>query len=388
MSVTDDETGADASNNDAPNPGASAPDPPNDATAQTESTYEADRATRLARRRGRWRRRAVVTSAALVVIVAGAAGTYAAVANSQSSAAARPDDSTLPAPSTTRSTTSTSRAPTTTTSTIPKVVEPKDEVLPDPGNGIRWGNSGAGVLAYEARLKALHFDPGKVDGYFDQDMQYAVTTLQKYVGLPRTGVINNAVDFALTHFRYTPAEAKSEPDRVEIDLDKQTLTLYTNWQPQLLTTTSTGSGEHFCGGVDGCQYAITPVGHFHFYELHRGWQKGKLGTMWNPYYFNGSDAVHGLASVPTYPASHGCARIPMHVADYFYTLVHQGESVFVFGTPKKAGNGYIGPAPTTAPTTASTTTTTAPKTKTTTTTVKKPKPTTTTVKPKATTSTT
>jgi peptidoglycan hydrolase-like protein with peptidoglycan-binding domain len=358
MSVTADETGADdASHLDA---------------SHLDTTDEADRATRLAHRRGRWRRRAVVTSVALVVVVAGAAGTYAAVANSQPSGAARAVDPTLPAPSTTRSTTSTTRAPTTTTSTIPKVTEPTDEVLPDPGNGIRWGNSGPSVLRYEARLKALNFDPGKIDGYFDQDMQYAVTTLQKYVGLPRTGVINNAVDFALTHFRYTPAEPKSEPDRVEIDLDKQVLTLYTNWQPQLLTTTSTGSGEHFCGGVDGCQYAITPVGHFHFYDLIHGWQKGKLGTMWNPYYFNGSDAVHGLASVPTYPASHGCARIPMHIADYFYTLVHQGESVFVFGTPKRAGNGYIGPAPTTAPTT-STTTTTVPKNKATTTTVKKPK---------------
>jgi len=79
--------------------------------------------------------------------------------------------------------------------------------------------------------------------------------------------------------------------------------------------------------------------------------------------------------VPNYTASHGCARIPMHIADYFYTLVHQGESVFVFGTPMKAGNGYVGPAPTT--TTSSTTTTTAPKKKTTTTTVKKPKTTTT-----------
>jgi hypothetical protein len=81
--------------------------------------------------------------------------------------------------------------------------------------------------------------------------------------------------------------------------------------------------------------------------------------MWNPYYFNGSIAVHGLDSVPNYPASHGCARIPMHVADYFYTLVHQGESVFVFGTPKQAGNGYVGPvkqAPAPPPTTAAPTT--------------------------------
>jgi hypothetical protein len=199
-------------------------------------------------------------------------------------------------------------------------------------------------------------------------MQYAVTTVQKYFGLPRTGVITTAVDFALTHFRYSPAEPNSEADRVEIDLDRQVLTLYHDWQPELLTTTSTGSGEHFCGGVDGCQYAITQTGHFHFYDLIRGWQKGKLGTMWNPYYFNGSDAVHGLQSVPAYPASHGCARIPMHIADYFYTLVHQGESVFVVGTPKHAGNGYVGPVPTTVPTT----TTTAPKKPAPPTTAKKP----------------
>ena len=67
--------------------------------------------------------------------------------------------------------------------------------------------------------------------------------------------------------------------------------------------------------------------------------------MWNPYYFNGGIAVHGLASVPAYPASHGCARIPMDIANYFPTLVTKGESVYVVGTPMKAGNGYVGPVP-------------------------------------------
>jgi peptidoglycan hydrolase-like protein with peptidoglycan-binding domain len=308
-----------------------------------------------------------VTSVAVVVVVAAGVGAFTVVAHSDTASGAQADPpGSTAAPSTARATTTTT-VPRTTTSTLPHVDQPKDQVLPAPGNGIGMGARGATVLAYEARMKALHFDPGPVDGYFDQDTQYAVTTVQKYFNLPRTGVINTAVDFALTHFTYSPAEPKSEPDRVEIDLDRQTLTLYTNWQPQLLTTTSTGSGEHFCGGVDGCQYAITPTGHFHFYELHMGWQKGKLGSMWNPYYFNGSDAVHGLDSVPAYPASHGCARIPMHIANYFYTLVHQGESVFVVGTPKKAGNGYVGPVPTTVP--KPTTTTTAKKTPTT---VKKP----------------
>jgi hypothetical protein len=210
-------------------------------------------------------------------------------------------------------------------------------------------------------------------------------------------VIDGATDVVLTHFRYMPAEPRSEPDRVEINLDTQVLTLYKNWQPALLTTTSTGSGEHFCGGVDGCQYAITPTGHYHFYSLYKGWQKGKLGTMFNPYYFNGSIAVHGLASVPTYPASHGCARIPLRIAEYFYTLVHDGLSVFVVGTPKQAGSGYVGPLHTTPATSARapstsvaitvppTTVKKPPKTTTTvrtTGTTAKPRPTTTTVKPK------
>jgi peptidoglycan hydrolase-like protein with peptidoglycan-binding domain len=351
-----------------------------DETHTDDASAAIDRAARLAQRRGSWRRRAVVTSVAVIVIVAGAAGTYAVVGTSQQASASRASETTLPpAPTSTRPKPTTTTVARTTTTTIPAVKEPADQVLPNPGSGIQEGSRGADVLMYEARLKALHFDPGKIDGYFDQDMQYAVTTVQKYYGLPRTGVINTAVDFVLTHFRYSPAEPNSEPDRVEIDLDRQVLTLYHDWQPELLTTTSTGSGEHFCGGVDGCQYAITQTGHFHFYELIHGWQKGKLGTMWNPYYFNGSDAVHGLQSVPAYPASHGCARIPMHIADYFYTLVHQGESVFVVGTPMHAGNGYVGPVPTTRPTT----TTTAPKAPTTVATAnaKKPKTTTTVASP-------
>ena len=84
--------------------------------------------------------------------------------------------------------------------------------------------------------------------------------------------------------------------------------------------------------------------------------------MYNPYYFNGGIAVHGLASVPSYPASHGCARIPLAIAEYFPTLVSKGEAVYVVGTPKQRGSGYVGPyrPPPTTTTTAPKTTTTKP----------------------------
>jgi L,D-transpeptidase catalytic domain/Putative peptidoglycan binding domain len=249
-------------------------------------------------------------------------------------------------------------APNASTSTIPQVREPDVVTLPaPPSGGISWGSRGAIVLAYERRLRQLHFDPGVLDGVYGQDTQYVVTAVDKLFGLRRDGVINAAVQQALERFTYRPAMPDAEGARVEVDLDTQVLTVYRDWQPILITTASTGSGEYFCGGSDGCQYAITPAGHFHFQSLHRGWDNGKLGRMWNPYYFNGGIAVHGLPSVPAYPASHGCVRIPMDIANYFPTLVTDGESVYVLGTAMKPGIGYIGPATTTT----TTTTTTVPE---------------------------
>jgi peptidoglycan hydrolase-like protein with peptidoglycan-binding domain len=320
---------------------------------------------------------------AAAVVIVGSAGTGTVVAlsdrsgNPAPSAPSGPGGRLAAAHSTTTTTTvaTTTTMPTTTT-TIPPLVQPAAVVLPElSSGGITWGSYGLTTLAYEVRLKQLHFDPGPVDGTFSQDTSYAVVAAEKLMGLPRDGIIGPLVKLGLEHFKYQPARPRAEGDRVEVDLDTQVITVYKNWQPILLTTTSTGSGAHFCGGTDGCQYAITPTGHFHFQYLHSGWDKGKLGSMWNPYYFNGGIAIHGLASVPNYPASHGCARIPMDIANYFPTLVTKGESVYVVGTPKQPGSSYVGPAPTTAPTTSTTvpaTSTTKPRTTTT-----RPHPTTT-----------
>jgi peptidoglycan hydrolase-like protein with peptidoglycan-binding domain len=339
----------------------------------TDASASGARVARREQQRGS-HRRVLIIVATVVAVVAVAAVAYGLVAKNNTTSAGAAG--TVPhngAPVTHKATTS--QLATTTTSTIPPLAQPASAALPTPPtNGFTWGSHGPAVQAYEARMKALHFDPGPVDGVFDQDTQYAVVAVEKYVGLPRDGSIGPKVQAALEHFTYHSAESNAEGDRVEIDLDRQVLTVYKGYQPILITTASTGSGERFCGGVDGCQYAITPAGHFHFYDFHSGWQKGKLGTMWNPYYFNGSIAVHGLQSVPPYPASHGCTRIPMHIADYFHTLVVNGESVYVVGTPMKAGNGYVGPT-TTLPTT--TTTTVPVKKATTKTTTTHPKVTTT-----------
>ena len=42
-----------------------------------------------------------------------------------------------------------------------------------------------------------------------------------------------------------------------------------------------------------------------------------------------------MTSVPAVPASHGCVRIPEWIANYFPTLVKNGDKVFVWNGKKE-----------------------------------------------------
>jgi peptidoglycan hydrolase-like protein with peptidoglycan-binding domain len=274
------------------------------------------------------------------------------------------------------STTTTTTRPATTTTTIPVQPEPKAMLLPSPGRALGIGDHGPVVLAYEQRLAAMHFDPGPVDGVYDQQTAYAVDTVEKIEGLNRDGQIGPAVQAALQTFKYPkPMEPNGEPDRVEVSLDNQYLVLYQHNWIRLITTVSTGGGYAFCGGDSGCQYAVTPPGRFVFQRYINGWHTSKLGHLYNPYYFDGGIAVHGYPEVPNHAASHGCVRIPMDISIYFHTLVHNGFPIYVVGTPSHA-LGVKPPTPPTTTTTLPVTTTTKPKGSPTT----KPKSTPTTVK--------
>ncbi len=246
-------------------------------------------------------------------------------------------------PTTTTSSTTTTLAPTTTT-TLPlgTVLQPPTAELPLP-TLVGWGkgDSGPEVAAFEQRLVDLKFDPGPLDGVYDQATTYAVEAVQKIYGLERTGRINGPEIDALSAFRYpAPLHGTAEPNRTEIDIAKQVITLYENYQVKLITTTSTASGETFCYVTPKkaptqriCEVATTPNGRYQYYFFYDGWQDGDLGKLYNPYYFFKGRAIHGYDSVPTGPASHGCARVPMHIAAYWHTLVHDGDAVYVDGGP-------------------------------------------------------
>ena len=162
-------------------------------------------------------------------------------------------------------------------------------------------------------------------------MTYAVQAVQKVAGIDRNGRIGPTERDFLESFQYPqPLHVGAEPNRTEIDIAKQVITLYNNNQVTLITTTSTASGETFCYVTPKkaptqriCEVATTPNGRYQYYFFYDGWQDGDLGELYNPYYFFKGRAIHGYDSVPVTPASHGCSRIPMHIATYWHTLVHR-----------------------------------------------------------------
>lgn len=186
----------------------------------------------------------------------------------------------------------------------------------------------------EQRLADLHFDPGKVDGVFDNITTHAVTAFQKTWGMARTG---RATDDVLAKMASVgdpePMLAAGGANRVEVDLNRQVLFLWKDGALLRILPVSTGNNKRYC--VDGsCAKAVTPGGSYKINRKIRGLRVSRLGKLYNPLYFNGGIAIHGAPSVPAYPASHGCVRIPMHASLWFFDTVGRGVPVYVVGGPK------------------------------------------------------
>ena len=65
-----------------------------------------------------------------------------------------------------------------------------------------------------------------------------------------------------------------------------------------------------------------------------GYDPSPLGVLLNPMYFVGGYAIHGNPSVPPYPASHGCVRVPNFVIYRLFGSEPYGETVYVTHTGK------------------------------------------------------
>ena len=224
---------------------------------------------------------------------------------------------------------STTTLPVTTSPPSPTTVPPPP--VPSGGQPALAAVSPASLAspqALEQRLADLRFDV-TVDGKMDDNTKQALIAFQKLNGLPRTGQPTPDVTNALATAN---APAPLKPDggatRVEIDLGRQVLFLYTNGSLAKILPVSTGTGKRYCD-EGKCGTAVTPTGSFRIERRINGWRKSDLGRLYNPMYFKGGIAIHGFPSVPTTPASHGCVRIPMSSANAFPSQVPDGTPVFV-----------------------------------------------------------
>ena len=324
----------------------------------------------------RWSALAVVTS--VLVVSTAAYGISVVASDDELVAPVASSTTTTDATTTTTEATTTSAAAETTTSTGPPV---DDGVL-------ERGEQGEAVAALQRRLAELHFDAGPADGAFGVGTLYAVQGFQKLAGMAPDGKVGPAVQAALdAPPALSPLVSDGEPNRTEIDKARQLMFVYVDGGLRLITHISTGSGEEYCSRGRCGRKAITPEGAFRFMWRYDGWRESELGKLYNPVYFTGSGiAVHGSSSVPTYPASHGCVRIPMHIAEYFPSLVKRGDAVYVLSGPgdsvgQPPSNAPSGPPPSDPPTSPDTTTTTAPPDESTTTTTPSESTTTTIVLP-------
>jgi lipoprotein-anchoring transpeptidase ErfK/SrfK len=175
------------------------------------------------------------------------------------------------------------------------------------------------VAQLASQLRRLHY-VAPSGPHFDARMLDAVYAFQKVQGLPRTGIADARFWRALANPRRPSPRHAAPANHIEVNKGLQVLYVVQHSQIALIVPISTA-------GVAG---AFTPVGRFAVYRKVGGFDPSPLGTLYDPMYFTGGYAIHGNPSVPPYPASHGCVRVPMWVAPFLYRTIPYGETVYVY----------------------------------------------------------
>ena len=184
----------------------------------------------------------------------------------------------------------------------------------------------------ERRLAELGFWTGPVDGVWDEASRQALIAFQKLQHAKPTGRLTRAESNALS--LATPPQPR-EPElgpHVEVDIGRQVLFLVdADGRVGNVVPISSGSGRTFHEAGYPVTQAVTPCGRLEVYSKVTGWKRSPLGVMHNPLYIVGGIAIHGSEDMRTYPASHGCIRIPMFASHRLTTMVPKGTPVIVYG---------------------------------------------------------
>jgi hypothetical protein len=178
------------------------------------------------------------------------------------------------------------------------------------------GSRGRVVRVLQRGLRRLGYVVGR-RGRYDDRTARAVLAFRKVLGLARTTQASPGVFARLAagrgRFRVRfPSHGK----HAEADLSRQVLALVRGRRVERIYPISSGA-------------SVTPtiLGSFRVYLKTPG--TNSLGMVHSSYFIRGY-AVHGYASVPTYPASHGCLRVPTPDAWSIYRWLDHGVRVDVY----------------------------------------------------------
>ena len=179
------------------------------------------------------------------------------------------------------------------------------------------GSRGIRVTMLQRGLKRLGYAGFQPSGYYGPGTARAVLAFRKVNHMPRIGYASATVFQKVFERRGTFRLKYPRAGRhVEADISRQVLVLANHGRAQRIYHMSSGKPS-----------TPTVLGSFRVYRKSAGTNSH---GMVHSSYFIGGYAIHGYASVPTYPASHGCLRVPIPSAWNIYTWVDYGTRVFVY----------------------------------------------------------
>jgi lipoprotein-anchoring transpeptidase ErfK/SrfK len=188
------------------------------------------------------------------------------------------------------------------------------------GRVLSVGSKGPDVKGLRARLAELRFYVPGPSLTFGAELYESVIAFQKAYGLERTGSVDAATWRKLASAQTPEPRYRRPASHIEVDKTRQILLVVEGGKVIRVLPVSTGATGN------------TPVGR------HQIRWKAPATTTWlgsgilyrTLTFVGNSFAIHGWYSVPAYPASHGCVRIPIWMADWLYNRSPVGETVYVY----------------------------------------------------------
>ena len=195
------------------------------------------------------------------------------------------------------------------------------------------------VHAYQQRLADLHFDPGPVDGNYGPARSTRCRPCRRCYGLPRHRPTRQPGGARLAAFQYpAPLQPNGEVNRTEIDVDQagahalraQSAAAHHDHVHGIgrALLLQLAAGEPDAPHLRGRDHAVRPL---RLHTMGQGLGQVPARPAVPAVLLQRRHRGARVHEVPTTPASHGCARIPMHIAEYFPLLVQVGDPVYVFG---------------------------------------------------------